>query len=121
MTSSVAMRFEGRGVFVRGARKQLAWTWAVLAPVAVGIGGWLWNVVVASEAACKRGEPLAPRVLLGWAALLAVAVGVEISLARRESLSVSQALTPVLTVGGLGACAIFVARALWFIGEGCAS
>jgi len=99
----------------------LAWRWTFLAPLVVGVGGWFWTGVIDSQAACRRGEPLPSEALLGWAALLAIAVLATIVLARRERLRLVETATVAVTVAGLGAFAVFLARAVWFIAHGCAS
>ncbi len=99
----------------------LVWKWTLLAPLVIGVGGWLWNGGIYSQAACRRGEPLPSETLFGWAALLAIAVLATIVLARRERLRLVETATAAVTVAGLGAFAVILAGAVWFIAHGCAS
>jgi hypothetical protein len=79
--------------------------------------GWLWNDAVGSGMVCK----LTPALMLGWAALVGTATTVEILLAWDKRVRLGQSLFAVLTVAALGVCAIFIARAVWFVASGCAS
>jgi hypothetical protein len=96
-------------------------TWLLLGPVLVGFAAWVWAGLETSASACARGEPIAAPTLLGSALLIAIALAITASLARRARLSRGEWVGYLCGCAVLSGLAIDLAQGLWLIGHHCAS